>query len=80
MQPAAAEIEDNAGGGDNGVGASTDPVAGFEHDDGEAGAFQCIGRAQPSGAGSDNGDIDIGGEISRHRNTDYCFGSFALSA
>ena len=48
MQPAATEIEDNAGGGGNGVGASADPVAGFEHDDGEAGVFNASAAPSPA--------------------------------
>ncbi len=39
MQPAAAEVEGDLGRGHDGVSAPTDPVARFQHDEGEAGIF-----------------------------------------
>ena len=62
MQPAAAEVEGDVGRGQNGVGASADAVARFQHDDGEAGIFQRMRGAEAGGAGADDGDIDGGGE------------------
>ncbi len=46
----------------NGVAASADAVARFQHDDGKAGVLQRVRRAEPGGAGADDGDIDFGGE------------------
>ena len=50
------------GAGQNGVGASADAVARFQHDDAEAGVFQRMRGAEAGGAGADDGDIDGGGE------------------
>ena len=42
--------------------ASADTVARFQHDDGEAGMLQRMRRTEAGGAGTDDGDIDFGGE------------------
>ena len=62
MQPAAADVEQDAGRGLNGMGAAADAVARFQHDKGEAGIFQRMRGAEACGAGPDDGDIDFGGE------------------
>ena len=62
MQPAAAEIEGDVRRSHDGVRASADPLARFQHDDGETGVLQRPRRAHARGAGTDNGDIDFGGE------------------
>ena len=62
MQPAAAEIEGDVGGGLHGVGAAAEPVAGFQHEDREAGSLQRAGGAEAGGAGADDRDVDVGGE------------------
>ncbi len=62
MQPAATEVEGDIGRRHDGVTASADAVARFQHDCREAGVFQRPRRAEACGAGADDGDIDFGGE------------------
>ncbi len=62
MQPAAAEVEGDVGGGHDGVAAAADAIARFEHDHGETGVLQRARGAEAGGAGADDGDIDFGGE------------------
>ena len=50
------------GRGHDGVAAPADAVARFQHDGGEAGVFQRVRGAEARGAGTDDGDIDFGGE------------------
>src|SRR6202158_383821 len=62
MQPAAADVEGDAGRRHDGVTASADTVARFQHDHREAGMLQRPRRAKARGTRADNGDIDFGGE------------------
>src|ERR1700678_2738887 len=62
MQPAAAEVKNDVRRGHDGVAASTDAVARFQHENGEAGAFKRMGGTEACGAGADDGNIDCGGE------------------
>src|SRR5476649_1109066 len=62
MQPAAAEIEGNVRCGHDGVGATADAVARFEHDGRETGILQRARGAEACGARADDGDIDLRGE------------------
>ncbi len=64
-----------SGVGHDGMAASADAVARLQHDHREAGTFQRMRRTEAGGAGTDDGDIDFGGE-GRH-----AFGSsFGLKA
>ena len=58
MQPAAAYVEGDVGCRLDRVRPPADAVAGFQHDDGEAGVLQRIRGAEAGGAGADDGDID----------------------
>ena len=62
MQPAAAEVENDAGRRRDGVGAPAHAVACFQDEDGEAGVLQRVRRAEACGAGADDGNVDGGGE------------------
>ena len=62
MQPPATEVKGDIRRCHDGVAASADAVARFEHDDREAGIFQRPRRAEACGARTDDGDIDFGGE------------------
>ncbi len=62
MQPAAADVEGDIGRRHDGVAASADAIARFQHDDREAGVFQRPRRTEAGCAGADDGDIDFGGE------------------
>src|ERR1700674_21317 len=61
MQPAAADVEGDIRRRHDGVAATADAVARFQHDYREAGVFQRPRRAEACGAGADDGDIDFGG-------------------
>ena len=58
MQPAAADVEGDVGRCLDRVRAPADAVAGFQHDDGEAGVFQRIRGAEAGGARADDGNVD----------------------
>src|SRR5216683_1009655 len=62
MQPAAADVEGDIRRSLDGMAASADAVARFQHDDREPGGLQRPRRAEAGGAGADDGDIDFGGE------------------
>ena len=62
MQPAAADVESDVGRRHDGVAAAANAVARFQHDEGEAGILQRVGRTEARGAGADDGDIDFGGK------------------
>ena len=74
MQPAAAEVEGDAGRRHDGVGAPANAIARLQHDDGETGIFQRMRGAKAGGAGADDRDIDGGGE-GRHA---FDFSTFVI--
>ena len=62
MQPAAAEVEGDFGRRHDGVAATADALARFQHDEGEAGLFQRMRRAEAGRARADDRDVDGRGE------------------
>ena len=58
MQPAAADVEQDAGRRLDRVPATADAVARFQHNGGETGVLQRVRGAEARGACADDGDIN----------------------